>query len=338
MIRKRVFLIVSILILSIACSDNRWKKIDNTNLNSTRIKYIDFDLALSKYSQDNLLNLIKEHHSSNEILDYLFFQSLSIGNPYDSSFFKSVILFRNDVYISDLENEIDNSIRSKIPLFQENLNLYFTRLSYYLKNKPIPKKIFWLNSLFTSSVFCTNTEIGIGLERYIGSNKSVIKKLPKEQFYQWMKNGMRSEFLERDVIVNWIFTHYVPDNSSSLIEKMIQWGKIYYIVYACNPSIESNILLRYDKTKYDWCEQNEEQIWKYIVTQSLVFSKNERDINNFVNDGPFTPGLPEKGPDRVGQYIGWKMVSSFMENHSTKSLEDLLKTSYNSILQEYQID
>lgn len=119
---------------------------------------------------------------------------------------------------------------------------------------------------------------------------------------------------------------------------MIQWGKVYYILHAIYPDLPLHYVLRYQKEKYEWTEKNEEQIWKYLVTQSLVFSKNERDISNFINDGPFTPGLPEKGPDRLGQFIGFKMVYNYMDNHTKKSLEDLVNTPYNSILQEYQID
>jgi hypothetical protein len=338
MTRKRILIIASFLLIFSSCRDNRWDDIDKSKLPKNQIVYIDFDQALIKFSKSNLDEVIFKNYNENEILGYLFLRCLSLGNPSDSLFYRSVDLFKSDPYIKELENDIDLTFRNKISSYENSLNLKFDRLSYFIKNKPIPKKIFWLNSLFSSSVFCTQNEIGIGLERYLGPNKSVIKKLPSEQFFQWMKDGMKEEFLERDILVNWIFTHYVSDREGTLVEKMIQWGKVYYILHALDQTLPDFTILRYSKEKYDWAEKNEEQIWKYIVSQSLVFSKNERDINNFINDGPFTPGLPEKGPDRLGQYIGWKMVSNYMEEHDTKSLEDLLKTDYNTILQEYQID
>ncbi len=322
----------------LSCNENRWAKLDEENLKNNSIKFVDFDEALINFTKSNLNKLIHEHYKNDEILGYLFLHCLSIGSPEDSTFYKSLELFKSDPYIIELEKQIDYTLRSKLATHQVNLNSKFNRLSYYLKGKTIPKKVFWLNSLFTSSVFCSKHEVGVGLERYIGPNKSVIKKLPTDHFYQWMKDGMKEEFLERDVLVNWIYTHYVPENNGSLVEKMIQWGKVYYILHAIDPDLSFNILMRYQNEKYDWCEKNESQVWKYLVTQSLVFSKNERDISNFINEGPFTPGLPEKGPDRLGQYIGWKMVYKYMNEHDSKSLEDLVNTSYNSILQEYQID
>jgi hypothetical protein len=269
----------------------------------------------------------------------LFLDCLSFGLPTDSLFYQSVDLFKKDKYIIELEQEIDITLRNKLSGYNQLLDDKFARLAYYLPNKPLPTKIFWINSLFSSSVFCTLNEIGVGLERYVGPQKKVIKQLPSEQFFQWMKDGMISEFLVRDVLVNWIYTHYLPENENGvLVQRMIEWGKVYYILHAIYPELPFNTLLRYNQSKYEWCDKNEIQVWKYLVSQSLVFSKNERDHSNFLNEGPFTPGLPEKGPDRLGQYLGWKMVYNYMENHESLSLKDLIKVPYNSILQEYQID
>ena len=338
MIRKSIFLIASFLLFISSCSDDRWNIDDNVNLKKNHIIYIDFDQALYKYNKSNLKSSILKNYDQNEMLGYLFFNCLNLGNPKDSLFFTSVDLFRADPYIRLLEDDIDNTLRPKLSAYETYLTDKFNRLSYFIKNRPTPKRIYWLNTLFASSVFCSKNEIGVGLERYLGPNKNVIKKLPSEQFFQWMKDGMKVEYLERDILVNWIYTHYVPDSEGTLIQKMIQWGKVYYILHAITPDKSISSILRFTKEKYDWSEKNEEQTWKYIVSQSLVFSKNERDISNFINDGPFTPGLPEKGPDRLGQFIGFKMVLNYMENHNNKSLEELLNTSYNSILQEYQID
>ena len=56
-----------------------------------------------------------------------------------------------------------------------------------------------------------------------------------------------------------------------------------------------------------------------------------------LNEGPFTIGLPEESPDRLGQYLGWKIVHDYMSKKDI-SLEELIKTPYNNILQEYEIE
>jgi len=184
MTRKSILLIASILLFLFSCGDNRWQEIKSNNLKKQEIQFIDFDLSLYKFSKSNLDDIIKKNYDNNEILNYLFLNCLSVGNPDDSLFFKSIELFRQDKYIIDLENEIDLSLRGELSKYQINLTHRFNRLSFFIKNKPIPKKIFWLNSLFSSSVFCSLNEIGVGLERYLGPSKKVIKKLPSDHFYQ----------------------------------------------------------------------------------------------------------------------------------------------------------
>jgi len=58
----------------------------------------------------------------------------------------------------------------------------------------------------------------------------------------------------------------------------------------------------------------------------------------YFNEAPFTKGLPKESPDRLGQYIGWKMVRKYVEKHDDITLEKLLKVPYAEIMQSYKID
>ena len=58
----------------------------------------------------------------------------------------------------------------------------------------------------------------------------------------------------------------------------------------------------------------------------------------YFNEAPFTKGLPKESPDRLGQYIGWKMVRKYMEQHSDLPLEKLLNVPFAQIMQAYKID
>ena len=149
---------------------------------------------------------------------------------------------------------------------------------------------------------------------------------------------MRKEFISRDVLSEWIAKKIVKEVDGVFADKMIRWGKILYLTEASFPEMEKHLLFRYSKNGYDWADHNETSIWKYIVNQELLFSKNERDHANFLNEGPFTVGLPEKSPDRLGQYLGWKIVHEFMANNESISLQQLIYIPYNTILQSYEIE
>jgi len=57
-----------------------------------------------------------------------------------------------------------------------------------------------------------------------------------------------------------------------------------------------------------------------------------------VGEGPFTPGLPDQeSPDRLGQFLGYRMVKNYMNNNEI-TVEEMLKLSYNEILQAFEIE
>jgi hypothetical protein len=290
---------------------------------------------LEFYSVNDSVDLIKLFAKSNEVLDFQFQSCLSIGSVRALGSFERLQLFKKDLYIKKLHNELKVTIYPKIPNINKDLITSFKYLHYYFPNILVPSSIVYFNSLFHTNVYCGKKEIGIGMECYLGPNSPCVKKLPTQEFFQWLKNSMRLEYLKRDALCAWIISNYIPDNSTSVVENMIRWGKIIYLVERCLPEDDQNYLLRYSKDKFNWAEKNEHLIWKYLVNEQLLFSKNDRDISFLINEGPFTIGLPENSPDRLGQYIGWKMVHDYMEEHENTSLKDLVNTPYNSILQTY---
>ena len=51
-----------------------------------------------------------------------------------------------------------------------------------------------------------------------------------------------------------------------------------------------------------------------MVKEKALFSSDELQIANMIKEGPTTSGLPEKGgPDRMGQFIGYRMVRHYMK-------------------------
>lgn len=334
MIRKIFYIPYTFFLILTSCTTDSF----DIDVSKVFVKqdYIDLD-SLFSISNSSLYSELKKIDSG-EILSYELEHCLGIGSLNDSTTKLSLSKFNQDPYISRVEKHINSSIRPNFSTYKNAINDGFRHLKYYFPHGKLPNKIIFMNSLYASSVFCTQNEIGVGLERYLGEKTDVIEELPTQEFFQWMKEGMNKDFLVRDVLTTWIFTHYFQPTDGTLVEQMIHWGKVFYLLEACLPDQPKHVLIRYTQNDFDWAIKNEFQAWKYLVSQELVFSKNERDISNFLNEGPFTVGLPEKGPDRIGQYLGWKIVHSYMEQNENISLKQLLKTPYNQILQSYKID
>jgi uncharacterized protein YjaZ len=149
---------------------------------------------------------------------------------------------------------------------------------------------------------------------------------------------MNVDFLARDILLNWIQSHLFDEIDGSLAEHIIQSGKLLLVLEACFPEQSGSFILRYTKDQFEWAENHEKLFWEYLVKEELLFKNNMRDKTNFLNEGPYTIGLPENGPDRLGQYLGWKIVKQHFKSNKNLSLQKLVNTNYNTILQGYEIN
>ncbi|PHR30938.1 MAG: hypothetical protein COA38_09420 [Fluviicola sp.] len=332
---KSIFLTSLLLLVLFACGNDPLD-IDTSNV-QIDISYVDMDEAFRTSDSTALVRIVNDYKNEiKDVYEYEFGHCLNIGDVSDSSVFGAVSDFLADKYIKRLEQRIASQFKNKSAI-QTKISSGFTYLKAHFPKEKYPEHVVFLNSLFRSSAASFESDVAVGLEQYLGPKTDVIQELPTNEYYQWYKDGMEVKFLERDVLASWISANHLPTpKSGSLAELMIYWGKVIYFVEASFPQVDKEIIIRYAKADYEWALKNESSYWQYLVDQKLLFVLDERTKANMLQEGPFTPGLPEKGPDRLGQFLGWRMVQQYMANHSDLPLSELKNIGYNDILQEYE--
>lgn len=331
----KYFSFIIILFIATSCTYNPLD-VDASHV-KVNIKYINMDSILVN---SDSAQLIKAHHFFQEeiphLYDYQLGYCLGIGKISDTGFYNSYQKFKNDPYIIELEKEISKRFNN-VSKYKTEINSAFQHLKYHLPKVKIPENVVFMNSFFATNAFATETEIGIGLERYLSPKTKVIQQLPSDQFYQWMKDMFDEKYLVRDALCAWIMTHSLEDTKGNLAEQFIYWGKILYLTEAALPHEKQEIILRYTDKDLQWAIENEYSIWKHLVEDKMLFKIDERLNMNFLKEGPFTAGLDEVSPDRLGQFMGWRMVHKYMEIKKC-SVEELIKTPFTAILSEYEIE
>lgn len=329
-----IFSIILILLsLFLTCSDDPFKiSIHNIKID---LKFLNLDSALRNSSDEELLNLKSKFFTDkSSILDYTIEYCIGESLQSDTSYINGIRRFYSNKYIQRLEKAIQKIYGDFSPEKKELL-IAFRRLKAFFPKEKTPSRIYFINSYFSAGVFCTDKEIAIGTERYLSPNTKEIKELPNDQFFTWIKNGMLKKYLLRDVVSGWIMTNYCPETSENYASEMMRWGKILYITEATMPDEEINAILRYTEKQYDWAIKSEGMFWKYLVENELLFKTDEKTRSNLLNDGPFTSGLSNNSPDRLGQFLAWRIVHQYMDNHDI-NIAELNKIPYNELLQNYK--
>jgi hypothetical protein len=183
-------------------------------------------------------------------------------------------------------------------------------------------------------------ELGIGVDMYLGKDNDIVKSLPYEVFPEYLKAKMSPEYLVSETMKYWLYYKFsdirlyqdytIYTIKDDFLNTIIHHGKMMYLLDAMLPQKSYEIKFGYTKEQLAWCKQNEHSVYQSLIENKLIYSTNHKSISKYVNDGPFTSGLTEDSPSRVGVWMGYQMVKTYMEENPTVTLSDLVYKETNS--------
>lgn len=191
----------------------------------------------------------------------------------------------------------------------------FSRLKAEFPDSLVPRVIAF-NSGFNYGVLPTDSVLGFGVEWFVGKQSPVVQYLSPDVFPQYRKDRMRPELLVPSVVKGWLQVHYTRDvRGEDLLTNLVVIGKVMVLLDALLPQTDATLKFAFTPAQLKWCEDNEFAIWREVVAKELVYSKDVKEVDRFLNDGPFTPGMPRESPGHIGEWIGYRLVRSYMKEH-----------------------
>ena len=91
------------------------------------------------------------------------------------------------------------------------------------------------------------------------------------------------------------------------------------------PEADDSIKTGYSSKQIEWVFENEQNIWKVIIDNNLLFSNKPKQYLKFINNGNTTSGFPKEAPAKLGGFIGWQIVRAYMKRHEGMPLETLFQ-------------
>ena len=227
-----------------------------------------------------------------------------------------------DLQIRDLYASVD-SMYNSTELLDLKLSNAFQYFYHYFPTHDSLKVYTWISNFENlEPVIVSGSTLLIGLDMYLG---------PKSHFYKTAPEYIRQKFDKRFIFSD-VFHSYFANNipmltSNSLLASMIHYGKIHYLSSLMLPDSKPEIIMGYPSVKMDWCLSNEANIWAYFIENQLLFSSQHQNKQRFIEPAPFSKfytNFDSESPGRVGQWIGWRIVNSYMSAHPEVSLKELI--------------
>ncbi|MDY8136482.1 gliding motility lipoprotein GldB [Aquimarina sp. 2201CG5-10] len=225
-----------------------------------------------------------------------------------------------------IQLEINKEVEKAFPDLkkeEDQLQELLQHIIYYFPEVTVPRIITITSDVdYRNKVVLSDNLLIISLDTYLGK---------EHHFYDGIQKYIKRNFIKEQIMPD-IATIYAKQlvelpRDRTFLSNMIYYGKELYLKNLFLPNLSSAQKMGYTNDQYAWVEANEEQIWRYFVDKQLLYNTNSELLPRFLYPAPFSKfyleEIDKEAPDKVGQYIGWRIVSSYMKNNNV-SLRQLL--------------
>ena len=294
-------------------------------LETQEVEIVRFDKAILNVQNGDVQSTrdpIRALYDEYPVFMPLWVQDVLGIDPNDTTYLEQALpQFLNDtVYGFRQTNALEQTLFADISDIQTAINKAFTRIVWLYPETEIPSLYLFVSG-FNASIFFFDDCIGIGADMYLGSDYEYYNRV----VYEYQKLTMRKECIPVDVISAYLF-HTIPYTStkSRLLDQMIYRGKVMYLTAQIFDELPPYEVMGWTKEQWNWCVKNERDIWHLVMDKRDLFTTESLVMTSYLNDGPFTAEISQDSPGRLGIWLGWRIVESYMEHNETVSLQELM--------------
>jgi gliding motility-associated lipoprotein GldB len=311
---NKIFGIAVIIFTIVSCKEEAKTFVDISNI-SVNVKIDRFEQQFYTANESNLENLKSEY-------PYLF----PTQNP-DSIWLQKINNSEEQLLFKKSQEVFKNFDDEKLQI--EEL---FQHISYYHPTFKSPKIITLITNLdYENKIMYADSLLFVSLDMYLGKNDEVYKDFPEYLSKNYDKSQLTVD------IANAISEKFlVKSRNRQFIDDLINEGKKLYLLDSYLPSATDAQKIGYSNDEIEWVSLNETQIWTYFIENNLLYSTDAQLNKRFIENAPFSKfyiNIDKESPGRVGVWLGWQIVRSYMKNNNV-TLQQLLLTNADEIFKK----
>lgn len=311
-----VFCILACAVFLTSCTGNRTRFYDSDiEKESSLIKIERFDRDL--FSMDSTA-LDEKYGDFVKVYSYGVLRLQSTAD---------LPLFTHDSGIVKLNEDVQK-IYADHSAIERSVDRAFKYFHYYFPDKEVPRVLFHISG-FNQSIVTADGFLSASIDQYLGADYKPYESVA----YAYEVPFMTKEQLPFDMMNGWLQASF-PESQvgDRLLDQMLFQGKIIYLLRVFYPDATIYSLLGYTKEQYEWCERYEKEVWGYIMENRELFSTDWKVSTKYISPAPFTTGLSHESPGRIGVYIGYKIIASYMNENEDVTLDKMMSVIDSQIL------
>ena len=235
----------------------------------------------------------------------------------------------DSVWVNKIKNplyrELYSEVQKKYSNFEKvnsDLEALFQHIKYYFPNTKTPKVVTLISEMdYQNKAIYTDSLVLISLDLYLGKNHKFY------EFPEYLKQNFEQNQIMPDIVSSFSITKIPFGNNRNLLSQMVYAGKQLYLKDVLLPETSDAQKIGYTPEQITWCQENESYMWRYFMQEQLLYSTDSKLSTRFINTAPFSKfylEIDNESPGRVGTWVGWQIVRSFMNNNDV-NLQQLLQ-------------
>ena len=235
----------------------------------------------------------------------------------------------DSVWVNKIKNplyrELYSEVQKKYSNFEKvnsDLEVLFQHIKYYFPNTKTPKVVTLISEMdYQNKAIYTDSLVLISLDLYLGKNHKFY------EFPEYLKQNFEQNQIMPDIVSSFSITKIPFGNNRNLLSQMVYAGKQLYLKDVLLPETSDAQKIGYTPEQITWCQENESYMWRYFMQEQLLYSTDSKLSTRFINTAPFSKfylEIDNESPGRVGTWVGWQIVRSFMNNNDV-NLQQLLQ-------------
>lgn len=220
-------------------------------------------------------------------------------------------------FTDTVQQEINTEVAKTFSDLEEEKNALdnlFKHITYYYPSVTVPKLVTITSEVdYRNKVVLADSLLIVGLDTYLGKDHHFYVGIPTFQTKNFRKEQI-------DVDVAHAFAKKVTSRvkNKEFLSEMIYEGKKLYAMHSFLTTKPEYEVLSYTEEELNFARENEFYIWEYLIKSEYLYNTDNKLLSRFLNPAPFSKFYLEfdnETPGRIGRYIGYEIVTSYMENN-----------------------
>lgn len=282
------------------------------------------EINILRYEQD-LFNIDQSNMSAAFASMYGKYPEniIAKGSWNNTEMLQSIRGFISDPVITEIYKDTQKQF-SDLSEFKNAITPAMTLYLTHFPNERIPDFCTLVSGIDFQmpQVFGYENTIFICLDMYMGKD---YKQYAQAGMPKYIAARCDKKYMATDCFSKALVYRHLPDKTLvTLLDNMVDAGKKMLFTQTMFPTTPAQDILGYSKEQYNWATSHESAVWHALIEKNKVYDNSEDVIRRMMDETPFTRDFGNDSPGRLGVFIGYQIVQSYMKSHPGTTLKDLM--------------